>query len=319
MSDDTALATLEQRVRDLIATQLRVITVTATAHLDTVIRANPAASGAEISADAAVYTATTAALDAARTATQATVRAGWRAAYSLGVASAAAQVDDLGRDATTPTDDESYLSALLGDITAAFSGARLDITDAVRTAHDGAATPDGRVTATGDAVDRAVRRLGVRVTAAAVMAVHRGFTDAQTAVFTDLADSAPWMRLTKRWEVRSTNPCPACAALDGTQVGLDETFDATATDDGSTPPRVYRDLHGPPRHPNCRCRIVLEPSVATAKLRAQTTRAAPGAPVHLSATQVRLMPTPAYTALNRFLSAALTRLQALLKEIDGGG
>ncbi len=322
MSDDATLATLEQRTRTLLATQLRRITRTVSAHLGAAIAADPDAAGAQITTDPGVHAGLAAALDGARTATEATVRAGYRAAYQAGTAAATAQVADLGHTVERAGADDAYLAGLLTDLGAAFADARLDIADSVRTAHDGISGDDpgpARTLAVRAAVDRAVRRLGVRVTAAGVVGVHRGFTDAQSDTFTALAGDAPYLALSKRWEVRSANPCPACAALDGTQVGIDEQFDADATTDGSTPPRVYRDLTGPPRHPNCRCRIVLEPSLASAKLRTQIGRTHPGVPVHLSATEIRLMPTDRFTALTGFLGAALTRVRALLKEIDDGG
>lgn len=47
--------------------------------------------------------------------------------------------------------------------------------------------------------------------------------------------------------------CSACRALNGTVVPIGAEFDRQA---GGLTTRVYRDLIAPPRHPNCRCKLV---------------------------------------------------------------
>lgn len=55
----------------------------------------------------------------------------------------------------------------------------------------------------------------------------------------------------KRW-LSSSDACPICLALDGKTVGLDEAF---TTEPGGGP---YAQVFMPPRHPSCRCTIVME-------------------------------------------------------------
>jgi hypothetical protein len=105
-------------------------------------------------------------------------------------------------------------------------------------------------------VAASARQLAVRLRAAGSVAVHRGFSDAQQALYTEAMQNTPGLKVIKRWRVTSADPCPACQALDGTEVALDQSFDASATTDENRPgPAVYRDLLVPPRHPNCRCRV----------------------------------------------------------------
>lgn len=323
MSDDTLLATLEQRVRSLVTARLRTIVTEYGVYLLSAIKQHPQASATEILSQPAVHTALTTTLSAAHSSVESTIRAGYTAAARAGIHTATADTAALGHttaDIGTPT---AYLDTILGDLRRAFDTARLDITDSVRAAHDGTtgqAAPPARVLVSTEAVNRAVRRLGVRAGAAASVAVHRGYTEAQNAVYADLAAAHPTLNLLKRWEVTSANPCPACAALHGTAIAIDQQFDAAATDDPSTaPPAVHRDLHGPPRHPNCRCRLSLQPSPASTALRAEVAKPTPGQATYLSAAAVRQMPTDQYELLTRFLAAALARVQRLAKEIRGGG
>ena len=61
-------------------------------------------------------------------------------------------------------------------------------------------------------------------------------------------------RLRKLWVANFVNntPCEFCQALHGTEVGLDEDF---PTDLNKL--KIYGDLKGPPRHPRCRCRLLI--------------------------------------------------------------
>jgi len=321
VSDDALLRTLEQRVRTLVDAALRAIPAQVGGHLTAQLNAQPDASGAQIVSAPEVHDALVTALDAARGKAEAAIRAGFKAAAQAGIGRAGAQARDLGFDAGSITAPTATLDAILRDLQTAFDTARLDMLDTVRAGLDDAAgsDPAARVLIARGALERARRRLSVRASAAAAVAVHRGYTDGQSSVHDALKAAHPYLRLTKRWEVRSATPCPACAALHGTTVDLDAQFDATAgrTADYS-PPRVWQDLHGPPRHPNCRCRLVLDPSEASTALRHQAAQPTPGRAAHLAAADIRRMPEAQYQALSTFLAAAVARLKALLKDIGRG-
>lgn len=313
---DTVLATIEASVRSVTANKLRSITTAYTAALRAGFNSNPSAGIDEIISSAEAHRMLTDALAGASTAVQTAIRAGYRAGARQ--ARTEAGTDTGGTEA----DDTAYLDSILADVRTAFAAASIDIVDSVRAADDHTQDPASRVDTAEQATDRAVRRLNVRIAAAAVVAVHRGYTDAQVAGFARLGNTSPYLNLRKRWEVTSTSPCPACAGLHGSIVGVDEEFDHEASDDpGFAPPKVYRDLHGPPRHPNCRCRIVLEPSEASAQLQTEAARRPPaaGSSSRLSAADIRRMPSTRYNALMKFLTATYDRLTALIRKIRDGG
>jgi len=81
-------------------------------------------------------------------------------------------------------------------------------------------------------------------------------TEGHTQAYASVGEE--W-KLSKVWIANfsdpSKPPCPTCTALHGTSVPLNGKFSATQS--YATPPKVYIDLHGPPRHPNCRCLILI--------------------------------------------------------------
>lgn len=91
-----------------------------------------------------------------------------------------------------------------------------------------------------------------RIEHSAGVASQRGYTDQIIASYTELEDFG--MDVRKFWVANFENntPCPACVRLHGTSVGLHESFRSQTGEPG-----VYRDLVGPPRHPRCRCKLVM--------------------------------------------------------------
>lgn len=83
------------------------------------------------------------------------------------------------------------------------------------------------------------------------VAAQRGYTDQIVASYTELEDFG--LELRKYWVANFEDnvPCPSCVALHGTAVALHESFH------DSSGPGIYRDLIGPPRHPNCKCRLYI--------------------------------------------------------------
>lgn len=82
-----------------------------------------------------------------------------------------------------------------------------------------------------------------------------------------------------------------------------------------SPPRVYLDLLCPPRHPRCRCRIIL---VRYGSPEAAASEAAGGGPLFVPAHAVRAMPEDRYQALHAFHSAALHELGQVLRRHQVG-
>jgi hypothetical protein len=320
---DAALATIEGRVRTMVATRLRNLATWYTAALaQAARRLGPGVGGTELLSQPDVDTALTNILGGTETTTTSNIRAGHAAAAALGRTTA---LNALGADEAEghPVAVSLLLGAVLSDVKRAFGHAKFDLAEAVRAAHDGISGDNPtelRVAAMSEAIDRAVRRLGVRVTAAAVVAVHRGFTDAHLAAYTAYAEAHPHFTLSKTWRATSADPCPSCAALHGVTLPLDQEFDHTATTDPHfTPPKVYRDLLGPPRHVRCRCRLDINLSGASEKLRQTVGKAAPATNTYLGASEIRLMPSASYRALVAFLSAALRTARRLARRIRRGG
>lgn len=113
----------------------------------------------------------------------------------------------------------------------------------------------GRKSSTPEDIEKARRRALLRVKHSAGVATTRGYTDGLIEAHAELEDFG--FRLVKVWMANFVNntPCRYCRALHGTQVGLRETFKAQVS--GGTRLAVYRDLQGPPRHPQCKCYIVI--------------------------------------------------------------
>ncbi len=103
-----------------------------------------------------------------------------------------------------------------------------------------------------DRGDVAKRRAISRIEHSAGVASTRGYTDAVLEASRELEDFG--FRLRKLWVANFVNntPCEFCQALHGVEVDLDESF---PTDRNVL--KVYGDLKGPPRHPRCRCRLLI--------------------------------------------------------------
>ncbi len=96
------------------------------------------------------------------------------------------------------------------------------------------------------------RRAVFRMQLSAQVAAQRGFTDATNQSAQELKDFG--FQLRKVWlaNFAGNTPCEHCRELHGTEVGMNEDFPIGAAD-----LKVYGDLSGPPRHPNCRCYVVI--------------------------------------------------------------
>lgn len=109
-------------------------------------------------------------------------------------------------------------------------------------------------------IARAVASMSHRAKMSASVAAQRGMSDGHMLTYkkADLPD-AVWKKV---WLANFTNnsPCPTCTALHGIVVDLDDEFPAPA----GSGLAVYGDLSGPPRHPNCKCRLVIFPEIGGA-------------------------------------------------------
>ncbi len=315
-ADDDTLLALERRLTRLVDARLTALRGQL---VDALTTAAPTpGTVVDVFSRDTVDRAVTIALATGSAATVSIITAGYRSGARTATARVTEDLAALNLPAPEPTDNLS-MTTIVGAVTAAYAGARLDIVTAV-TASLGAAVLSTATLALAVAgIDKAVRRLAVRVKSAASVSVHRGYTDTQLDLYSRIVDTNRHVVVYKRWESKSVGDCPSCRALTGVTIPLDEDFDATATSEPNfTPPHVYLNMAGPPRHPNCRCRLVIDPTPDTASLHHELTQTMPVSYTYLTATQVRLMPTDKFVALTKFLTAAVAKIRKLSQQVHRG-
>lgn len=257
-----ALIAIEQRVRQEVEDDITAALAVFTAYL-TVVLASPAIvgiTGVQLLSRPDVHKRLTDSLAVAHSNTVATVRAGYTAATQLAQAQATTQLARAGYEVPEELPElDPSIDHILRDIDTMFGHAQTDIQNNIRAAFDGVDgedAPTARRLIVPEAVDRARNRLVNRASIAAGTAVHQGATDAQHAIHTEYQNSTG-AHLAKRWVTTSATPCGMCEALNGTVVALGTEFDHYATTITKDLRPVWRNLSGPPRHPNCRCQLEL--------------------------------------------------------------
>jgi hypothetical protein len=294
----------------------------------------------------------TAVLQSAEARVQATVLLAHRAGSRLGTAALIQVLSSSEPPGSLPPPQSPqaqssslYLEAVRGRVSLAFQQARGDLEASVRAAHGSLQPPPGppqspnpssalaalRAQASRVAFSRAVDRLALRSSLSASVSVQRGYSESQLTAARLLASAHPDLLVTKTWRSTSAEPCPFCVQLSGLALPLDQPFPAAEPASGFSPPAVFHDLQCPPRHPNCRCRLVISvtaappppPTAPPPSPKAPTpVRDTLSAPVvrlrpptsysTLSAAQVRSMPEAKYSALVSFFSGAAAQLKRLL-------
>lgn len=253
-------ARVRQQVEEAIAEAIAAIAAAFAAALAAVL-ASPAAlfaTGFELLSDPTVNTAVRSNIDRARERVAARIAAGYAAGGQVALARARRS---LGDDVPAELPELDTTADQLGrDIDTMFRHAEADLSNTVRVAYDGVQGDDAprvRTIVTRQALADAAARLQQRAGAAAGTAVNQGASDAQQAIWRAYQNRTGVLGLRKRWVVTAADPCGMCAALHGTVVAVDAEFDHAATDDDRDWRPVWRNLLGPPRHPNCRCQLEL--------------------------------------------------------------
>jgi hypothetical protein len=203
------------------------------------------------------HSALTVSLDDARRHVRAHVSSGYHAASQLAYESTR---DDLGDELPDSIELGDNLDRLLADIDTMFGHAQTDTQNGIADAFDGITGPDAasaRLLAINHAIMLSGNRLKQRAHASGTTGVQSGANDMLNALFNHYQQHTGIPGLMKRWRVTAADPCGMCAALDGTLVGINAEFDHNATTTEKDLRRVWRNLSGPPRHPNCRCQLEL--------------------------------------------------------------
>lgn len=254
-----ALIALESRVRQEVEDDISTATAAFTLVVLAALASIPAgvATGVGLVSWALIHSSLSKTIDALRETVSVSVEAGYAAAANIALTRSQADLAAAGYEVPhTLPELGGTIDHIDRDVDTLFGHAQTDLQNSIAAAyvHD-AALSDQR-TAIGDAINAAVARLHQRAQAAAGTAVHRGASDAQQAIWNEYANHAD-TPLGKRWVVTSANPCGMCEALNGTVVALRSDFDHNASTNDKDLRRVWRDLLGPPRHPNCRCQVEL--------------------------------------------------------------
>lgn len=123
----------------------------------------------------------------------------------------------------------------------------------------------------------------------------------------------------KRWRAsmdgKDPRSCYWCRSLHGTVVPADQEFPHPATFEGHAPPKLYLGvLHGPPLHPNCRCRVEVVASAPSVPVGSQPTAPIEAAPM-LSSEDVAALPPERYSQLRHFLGSALHELGQMISRL----
>lgn len=181
------------------------------------------------------------------------VRRAYQSGWDLGRTAAGEELQSLGVEFSLPdVSDSSFLNSLLGDLDRNFG--RLEAEAAVRVRaifeQDGGSGA-AKVRAATDEVVRLAQELSSRAGLSAQVAANRAYTDAQVGTTTGSPVYKMWVA-----NFVQSKPCLTCLALHGTVIPLSDDFDGSRSY-AASPPQVYGALSGPPRHPNCRCRLVI--------------------------------------------------------------
>lgn len=207
---------------------------------------------------ATFHSALTSNLDRANQQVTDAIRAGYQAAANVALAKLQAELGEHAPDTMPELGDN--LDRLLQDVDTLFGHGQTDLANSIAAAFDGVGGDNpgpARLVAINQAVINSKARTAQRAQASASVAVQAAASDVEQAVFNHFQNEAGIPGLMKRWIVTSSNPCGMCEALDGTMVGVNGEFDHNATTNEKDYRRVWRNLLGPPRHPNCRCRLEL--------------------------------------------------------------
>lgn len=245
-----ALIKLEQQARQDVTTTITTLYKGLGAAALLAAAAAPATTltGLALISQPMFHKTTTSLLSAARLKTADTIRSSYQAATQVAQSKLAADGLELPDDLP---DLGTSMDTLLNDLDTMFGHAQTSLQNLVQASYN-PADPNTMMT---DILDSSTT-LNQRATAAATTAVHRGSTDATQALLSDYQMHTGTAVL-KRWKVTSNNPCGMCRALDGTTAGINAEFNARATTDQKDLRPAWRNLSGPPRHPNCRCQLEL--------------------------------------------------------------
>lgn len=308
---------LAQVLREHVVEYVLAVSPTIAQQLSSVVASNPSLSVSEILTRVDVVTTINTAITTARTQIESELRAGHSAAALLGDQISRKEFAALGEALPTPdrAPSTAYLASILNDVqrmTHEFAedlGSRMaEIFVATKAPPNSSnahyALGQARAARIPDVVERVTRRLAARARASASVLPIRTIAETQLGYYQAFSGQHPGMRLAKRWQTTSVKPCPACVALNGITIPLHVEFPRfLSAASGFTLPKVYFDLQGPPRHPQCRCKLLLVIEPEDEELIQALNGPVPYA--EMTAEQVREMPLTKYQAFISFIRSVM--------------
>lgn len=322
-SQRTALKALEGTARTQVQAAYGSFSTKFAVLLTRVVKNNPMSSADDVLKREDITEALQAVFDQAQQSSRQAIKAAFVSASALGQQAIQSDLSKLGVSAGTPEPlDMAYLNHVLEDLDRNIVAAAEQVVQATIAAwdqplpasyHEGGTSTNplrdqskNRAAAVAKALDKIRADAQLRTELGASVVAQRSFSDAQEASLKSALAVNPGAHLRKIWlaQFKGNNPCPSCAELHGTIVEVGEEFPH-----GSFNLPVYRDLMGPPRHPNCRCRQApfldgLSPKPVTSVEQAQAAKP----PVQMTSAQVRQMSGSRYSALVAALRAAFKAL-----------
>lgn len=256
-----ALVALEARIREEIEAGIEAVFETAIGLLLVAVAAGSILTGAELFSLPMVYKGLKNAFARGKEKMSNSIESGYAAGAQIALTKAQRDMKKIGHEvSSTMPNLGSAVEVLTSDLDLAFEQAFLDLQNSVREAFDGVQGDNAtaaRMLVMNKAAERVASRLVHRAQATAGVAVHRGASDAQNAIYDNFINVNPYVTVRKRWRVTASDPCAMCSALHGAEVNVRTEFDHNAGGDSKDWRPVWRNLQGPPRHPNCRCQLEL--------------------------------------------------------------
>lgn len=239
--------------------------------LTKIIQRNNSSTVEDILHRSDVETAFAKALDRSRISVVKIIEQAFADGAAVGIAQAKEEAKLLGVDIDEPSLKSSpYLKSLVKDVREQSYDMERRAFEAFQKLSDSSRFEDDPKQSTQQRREKSLRRsrwvaesvlkaLGPvvsRSSASAAVAVQRGMTEGHAQAYASV--SKEW-KLSKVWVANFSDPakppCPTCTALHGAEVPLNGKFSVKQS--YATPPKVYIDLYGPPRHPHCRCVLLI--------------------------------------------------------------
>lgn len=201
-----------------------------------------------------------------------------------------------------------YRDSLMADVGAAYATASSELRRAAAAGYRSGLTSMLRMVAA------AILSLGFRNEMTVEVAPVRRAGEAVLADVTDSGWLVKWVCRKDAKGIPDARVCHWCRELDAMPaIPLGSEFPSGTSDHGRRPPRVYFNLRCPPRHPRCRCHIILVRADDGRDAEEGVDQATASSAPFISSDDIRDMDPDDYNALTDFHRAALHELGQVIR------